>query len=247
MNHTRTLSVPCVVWLALLAGPHPAVAQEPELRVQMKTYQLALLYRGPQAGQSTADAEQIQAQHRASMIELHKAGKLVGAGPITDAGDLRGVFILDVPSADEAEAIAAADPAVKAGRLRALVLSWYGPKGIGEAYDAVRRANPDAPDEMRTYQFGFLMRGPAWTREQTPAVLEVLQGHMAHLNAMGRAGQLKAAGPLSGDDRFAGVLVFQVASVEEAVRLASDDPGVKSGRFTVELHPWLAAAGVIPE
>ena len=172
---------------------------------------------------------------------------LAGAGPIVDGGALRGVFIMTTASVDAARSLAAEDPAVKAGRLRAEVLEWYGPSGIGEAYRTQQKTDPSAKDVMRRYQFGFLARGPAYTTEETPALLELHTAHLAHLSSMARAGTLAAAGPLSGSDRLAGVLVFAMENTDEAVALASQDPGVKAGRFLVELHPWMVAEGVVPK
>jgi uncharacterized protein YciI len=213
----------------------------------MRTYQLVLLHRGPAASaEKTPEAERLQAGHRARMVELWEQGVLAGAGPVLDDGDLRGVFIMTAASLDVARALVAEDPAVKAGRLRAEVLEWYGPVGIGEAYRARRKADPSAADVMVRYQFGFLARGPAYTTEETPALLDLHKAHLAHLSGMARAGKLAAAGPLSGSDRLAGVLVFAMERTEDAVALASEDPGVKSGRFLVELHPWTVAEGVVP-
>jgi hypothetical protein len=43
---------------------------------------------------------------------------------------LRGIFIFDVATRQEAEALAAEDPAVKAGRLKLEFRKWYGPSGL---------------------------------------------------------------------------------------------------------------------
>jgi uncharacterized protein YciI len=50
------------------------------------------------------------------------SGKLILAGPFADEGDLRGMLVFRVDSPEEAKALAAQDPAVKAGRL---VLEWH--------------------------------------------------------------------------------------------------------------------------
>jgi uncharacterized protein YciI len=213
----------------------------------MRAYQLVLLWRGdvapPPAG---SGPDEIQAGHRAMMVTLWEQGALAGAGPILDQGPLRGVYIMTSASVDAARALVAGDPAVKAGRLRAEVLEWYGPKGIGEAYRAQHAADPNAKDVMRRYQFGFLARGPAYTTEQTPALLELHKAHLGHLSGMARSGKLAAAGPLSGSDRLAGVLVFAMEDTAAATALAAEDPAVKAGRFLVELHPWAVAEGVVP-
>jgi hypothetical protein len=66
-----------------------------------------------------------------------------GFGPIEDAGDLRGIGVLDVRTLDEAEAIAARDPAVAAGRLRIEIKRWFARPG-----DAVPRTTaPSVQDQ----------------------------------------------------------------------------------------------------
>jgi uncharacterized protein YciI len=59
-------------------------------------------------------------------------GKLLVAGPFTDGGDLRGMFIFKC-SMEEAKAMAAEDPAVKAGRLVLEFHPWFAARGLSVA------------------------------------------------------------------------------------------------------------------
>ncbi|HJP92345.1 MAG TPA: YciI family protein [Pyrinomonadaceae bacterium] len=52
------------------------------------------------------------------------------AGPFGDNGNLRGIFVFKVASLDEAKELAAADPAIKAGRLAIEIYPWMVPEGI---------------------------------------------------------------------------------------------------------------------
>jgi uncharacterized protein YciI len=88
--------------------------------------------RGPDRSQPPEEAEKIQAAHLAYQAELHKAGKLVVAGPFMEDADWRGVVIYRVPSIEDAKTLAAADPAVKAGRLVLVAWPWMTFKGIIE-------------------------------------------------------------------------------------------------------------------
>lgn len=67
----------------------------------------------------------------ANIRRLAAEGKLTLAGPFQDAGDLRGLFVLDAASIEEARALCATDPAIQAGRLRAEVYTWWSPEGVG--------------------------------------------------------------------------------------------------------------------
>jgi uncharacterized protein YciI len=92
---------------------------------RQRWFWLLLLKRGPIRGQSRAELDQIQAAHLRHLFTLRKRGQLRLFGPVADAGALRGIGVLTVPTRDEAEALMADDPAVRAGRLRAEVRPWF--------------------------------------------------------------------------------------------------------------------------
>jgi uncharacterized protein YciI len=115
-------------------------------------YYLAFLRRGAKwTPESTPETERIQKEHMAHIGEMAKGGHLVGAGPFSDGGELRGIFIFQVDSLERARALTEADPAVKAGRLSMEIHPWMGPKGIGSIYAEEKKKNPQAKDEMVTY------------------------------------------------------------------------------------------------
>ncbi len=96
---------------------------------QMKTYYMAFLKRGPYQPTDTAEINHIQAAHMAHIQKMAKDGKLVIAGPFLDNTDLRGIFIFDVASLEEAKALTEADPAVKAGKLIMELHPWMAQRG----------------------------------------------------------------------------------------------------------------------
>ena len=75
------------------------------------------------------ELDAIQDRHVAYQQQLHSDGKIVAAGPFTDQPDesWRGLTMY-VTSLEEARALAAADPAVVAGRLVVDVFTWWTPK-----------------------------------------------------------------------------------------------------------------------
>jgi uncharacterized protein YciI len=92
---------------------------------------LGFLVRRPAAPAiDPATSEQIQKGHLAYMEGLHKQGKLLVAGPFLDDTPSRGIVIYRVKDVAEATALAAEDPAVKAGRLMLEAHPWMTFKGI---------------------------------------------------------------------------------------------------------------------
>ena len=96
--------------------------------------------------------------------------------------------------------------------------------------------------EMKTYYLVFLKKGPNRTQDSTTTA-KIQEQHMAHLTKMAGEKKMCIAGPLMDNTDIRGICVYNTASLEEAKQLAEDDPAVKSGRLTVEIHPWYAAKG----
>ncbi|MBP6185022.1 MAG: hypothetical protein KA479_08760 [Saprospiraceae bacterium] len=98
----------------------------------MKVYYMALLKPGPNRSQDEATAAAIQKAHMNHITQMAASGKLVVAGPFLEAGDFRGIFIFDVATKEEAEALTQSDPAVQAGRLEMVLIKWYGSAALKE-------------------------------------------------------------------------------------------------------------------
>jgi uncharacterized protein YciI len=114
---------------ARAGSPQKKSAAPPE--ESMRMYVLGLLYRGEKwTPGKTEETAKIQEAHLANIGRLAKEGKLILAGPFSGTDDLRGLFLFDVTTIEEARALANTDPAVQAGRLRVDLIQWYGPKGI---------------------------------------------------------------------------------------------------------------------
>ena len=110
-------------------SPAPKPAAPPP---NLEAYQLVILQRPEHPRDYPQDKlEEIQQAHLAHLRELAKAGKLLVAGPLDDQPDprMRGIEIFRVGSLEEAKRLAGEDPAVKAGRLEPVVMTWYTEKG----------------------------------------------------------------------------------------------------------------------
>jgi len=57
---------------------------------------------------------------------LAKEGKLVLAGPFFGNDDLRGIYIFNVKTIEEAKKLTNSDPAIQAGSLIMELKEWYG-------------------------------------------------------------------------------------------------------------------------
>ncbi len=100
-------------------------------QVQMTTYYVAFLKRPANPPQfSEEESQKIQEGHMANIRKMAAIGKLVLAGPFSDNTTLRGMFVFKTDSLEEAKALAANDPAVKAGRLELEWHPWFSAKGI---------------------------------------------------------------------------------------------------------------------
>ena len=95
-----------------------------------------------------------------------------------------------------------------------------------------------------TYQFGLLRLGPQWTPERMPATDSIQAGHMANIGRMFEEGLLVASGPVLRGGQIRGVFVFRDDSLARLRERVARDPAVRSGRLVMDLHPWIAPAGI---
>ena len=108
---------------------------------------------------------------------------------------------------------------------------------------------PDAgvapPPNMERYSLVILKR-PASGGAKVADPEGLQRQHLGHLQAMARAGKLVVAGPFDdqADPRMRGLCLYRVP-LEEARRLASDDPAVKAGRLEVEVLSWWVEKGAM--
>ena len=96
----------------------------------MKKYVMAFLRSGPNRPTEKRISDSIQMAHLRNIIRLAKEGKLLLAGPFLDDQNIRGIFIFNVTTVEEARELASTDPAVKAGLLEMEFHPWYGPAAL---------------------------------------------------------------------------------------------------------------------
>jgi uncharacterized protein YciI len=95
--------------LAQQAGPPPDL----EIPSNMKQYMVVLLVEN--ANGKGHDDPQMMKKHLAFIRGQVESGTVVLVGPFTDNGKIAGMFIMDVPTADDAKKLLAAEPMTSAG------------------------------------------------------------------------------------------------------------------------------------
>lgn len=92
----------------------------------MKQYVMAFLKKGTNQSIDSIERSKLQRAHLDNITTMAKEGKLVLAGPFLDNGELRGIYIFNVTSVAEAEALTNSDPSIQAGVLAMELKLWYG-------------------------------------------------------------------------------------------------------------------------
>jgi len=82
---------------------------------------------------------------------------------------------------------------------------------------------------MKYFAALLTMHDPAKSQDLRPQ-------HIEFLDRMGSEGKIFARGRFA--DGAGGLVVYQADSLEAARKIAEDDPYVKSGARTLEIHEW---------
>lgn len=112
----------------------------------MKMYVFVVLKSGDNPTNDRTLIDSCFTGHLANIRRLAAANQLVLAGPFgKNDSDFRGLFILNVPTPEEAEQLLETDPAIKAGLLKAELYPWYGSAALPaylEVHDKIWQSNP---------------------------------------------------------------------------------------------------------
>jgi uncharacterized protein YciI len=98
-------------------------------------------------------------------------------------------------------------------------------------------------DTLATYYLVVLMKGRAWSAEETPERARIQEQHIAHLTSLSQQGPGLAAGPFSDSSDIRGLLIVSATSAEQARALESADPAVQAGRLAIDVLPFMAPEG----
>jgi uncharacterized protein YciI len=115
------------------SGYDPALAQKLGAdKYGMKTYVMVFLREGTVKIKDSVEREKLQNAHLKNILKLADEGKLIVAGPFGDNQEIRGIFIFNVSTVEEAKKLTETDPAVQAGTLIMELHPWYGSAALVE-------------------------------------------------------------------------------------------------------------------
>ncbi len=105
----------------------------------MRRYVMAFLKRGPNRPESPEASAALMRAHLDNITRLAEAGSLVVAGPFLGDGEVRGIYIFNVETIEEARALTETDPAIQAGSLEMELRPWYGAAALQQLNDLYPR------------------------------------------------------------------------------------------------------------
>ena len=106
----------------------------------MKRYVLVILKTGKNDVKDTLLRDSLFAGHFANINRLADAGKLIVAGPLVkNDNQYRGIFILNVPTFEEANELLKADPTIKEHIFDVELYRWYGSAALPEYLEAHKK------------------------------------------------------------------------------------------------------------
>src|SRR5688572_29880753 len=117
-------------------------------------------------------------------------------------------------------------------RALTLVLLFAGRPAAAQQSDSI-----PVPTAFEKHYVAFLYRagGP-----EGAAAQRIIQEHMQFRLRLVRDGVSIASGPVThpGDSTLLGMSILRAASLEEARHIAEADPGVRQGRYRVQVMEW---------
>jgi uncharacterized protein YciI len=106
-----------------------------------------------------------------------------------------------------------------------------------EAHPKEKPRRKDIPRDVEPYFVAFLFRGERWNDTLGADVADLVPRQLAFIREQVEAGRYLLAGPITDDGPLVGMSIIAAGNAEDALAIASADPGVKAGRLRVEVHP----------
>jgi uncharacterized protein len=94
----------------------------------------------------------------------------------------------------------------------------------------------------RQYTLVHLVRGPNYDSPSASAE-EIQKAHLRFLFKLKAEGKLLLVGPVMEKGDLKGIAIYDIQDPDEAKKLASEDPAVKAGLFTLKTFRWFGIPG----
>ena len=111
----------------------------------MKMYVLAILKTGTNTTATKTTIDSLFREHLNNIVRLVKEGKLIVSGPLKkNQKAYRGIFIFNVKTIEEANALISTDPAINNKLLDVELFQWYGSAALPEylkSHEKVQKVN----------------------------------------------------------------------------------------------------------
>jgi len=104
----------------------------------MKMYVMCFLKTGPLKVDDAKRAELMRG-HFGMINRLAGEGKLILAGPFSEGGDFRGIYVFDVKTVEEAQKLTETDPSIKEGYFKVEFIKWYGSAALMQVNDVHKK------------------------------------------------------------------------------------------------------------
>jgi uncharacterized protein YciI len=105
----------------------------------MKQYVMAFLKEGPHRLTDSVARMKLQMAHLKNIGRLADEGKLIVAGPFMDDQPIKGIFIFNVSTIEEAKKLTETDPAIQAGSLVMELHPWYGSAALMQTVETHKK------------------------------------------------------------------------------------------------------------
>lgn len=119
-----------------------------------------------------------------------------------------------------------------------LLAVFFSFNAFAQTESSVKAGEP----QLKEYFFVMLKRGPNRSKD-TVTAQNLQKGHMANIQKMAADGHLAIAGPFGDDGDWRGIFIFKTKTLDEARKLVEQDPMIKAGWLTYEIHPWWTVKG----
>ena len=112
----------------------------------MKKYVLVILKTGKSDLKDKEKINELFRGHMENINHLVENGKLIVAGPLgKNEKEYRGIFIMNVPTIQEAKELVNIDPAVNSGMLDVEFFDWYGSAALPVYLETAQKITKENP------------------------------------------------------------------------------------------------------